>query len=165
MKHHRHSRRTIDPTNPPGPKRKPVPFAGQKLGEFLISDPSYKPAPRPCVFLLVGDVRIAIAIDGDHLVVDAPDSVQVAARPDVETADRKARVDAAWWRPTVDAERFALVAECAQCHCYQFRFSTNQRIDSTGDLEEIITRGILAWHAARGKKPPVDGIALENDDP
>lgn len=157
-------RRTIDPTNPPGPKRKPVSFAGQKLGEFLISDPSYRPAPRPCVFLLVGDVRIAIAIDGDHLVVDAPDSVQVAARPDVETADRKARVDATKRRPTIETERFALVAECAQCHCYRVQFSTNQAV-CQGDWEEIITRGILAFHQARGKKPPVDGIALESDDP
>lgn len=127
-------RRTIDPTNPSGPKRKPVPFAGQKLGEFLISDPSYKPAPRPFVFLLCSDGRISIAIDGGELVIDAPDCVQVATRPEVAQASAEAD-ERELSTPTFDLADVR-VSPCGRCQ--RLVVDTNQMGLCRGDIERAI---------------------------
>ena len=125
--------RNIDPANKPGPKRKPVPSDKLKLGEFLIATP-YRPAPRPFVFLLCGDGRISIAIDGGELVIDAPDCVQVATRPEIAQASAEAD-ERELSTPTIDVAQIH-VAPCGRCQ--RLVVDTNQMDLCRGDIETAI---------------------------
>ena len=112
-------------------KRKPVPSDKLKLGEFLIATP-YR--PRPFVFLLCSDGRISIAIDGDSLVVDAPDCVQVATRPEIAQASAEAD------ERELGTPTFALadvrVSPCGRCQ--RLVVDTNQMDLCRGDIERAI---------------------------
>ncbi len=106
-------------TRRPGPKRKPVP---------------YRPVPRPFVFLLCGDGRISIAIDGDSLVVDAPDCVQVSTRPEVAQAVQEAD-ERELGTPTFDLADVR-VSPCGRCQ--RLVVDTNQMELCRGDIERAI---------------------------
>ena len=110
-------RRTIDPTNPPGPKRKPVPFA----------------------WIDCNGVTIVLAMDGDGVVVDAPDFVVVSATPHGKIEARRQEVDEQW--PVVSAQVFVSRSGRRQ----RLVIDTNQMSLCRGDVEQAI----VEWLARR----------------
>lgn len=141
--------------------------AAQRVATAATSSPclaallEFHPLPKrqPLCYLHCSDGPIMLAIEDGALVVDAPDTVQVGVRPDLEAADRQHCVRGPWWRPTIDAGRFDLLSTEGREHHYRVEFKSNQSL-SRGDVEAIFCRGVVSLHEARGEHAPANPDAL-----
>jgi hypothetical protein len=86
------------------------------------------------IWLLCGDGRISIAIDGGELVIDAPDCVQVATRPEIAQASAEAG-ERELGTPTFDLADVR-VSPCGRCQ--RLVVDTNQMDLCRGDIERAI---------------------------